>query len=68
MLPALTKAHADLGRAVDRSYRAKPFASDGERVEHLFALYEHFTAPLVPAAAPVKPKRIRRPNGQAKTS
>jgi hypothetical protein len=56
MPPALVRAHADLDRAVDRCYRAKPFASDRERVEHLFALYEQLTAPLAPAAES-KPKR-----------
>lgn len=59
MPPALAKAHADLDRAVDRCYRTKPFASDRERVEHLFALYEQLTAPLAPSAE-VKPKRPRK--------
>lgn len=63
MPPALAKAHADLDRAVDRCYRAKPFASDRERVEHLFALYEQLTAPLAPTAASgPKPKRGRKTN------
>jgi len=57
MPPALAKAHADLDRAVDRCYRAKPFASDRERVEHLFALYEQLTAPLAPTAKPPKKSR-----------
>jgi hypothetical protein len=61
MPPALAKAHADLDRAVDRCYRAKPFASDRERVENLFALYEQLTAPLAPAATPAtKPIRARK--------
>ena len=59
--PALAKAHADLDRAVDRCYRAKPFASDRERVEHLFALYETLTAPLAPVETATKPKRARKP-------
>ncbi len=42
----MTKAHADLDRAVDACYRAKPFDSDRERVEFLFALYEKLTAGL----------------------
>ncbi|HZZ73717.1 MAG TPA: type IIL restriction-modification enzyme MmeI [Pirellulales bacterium] len=55
-MPApLVKAHAELDRAVDRCYRAEPFRSDRERVEHLFALYEKLTAPLLPATE--KPKR-----------
>ncbi len=47
-MPApLVKAHAKLDRAVDRCYRGQKFQSDRERVEHLFALYEKLTAPLV---------------------
>lgn len=43
-MPALlTKAHAALDRAVDRCYRRPPFASDRDRLEHLFSLYEHLT-------------------------
>jgi hypothetical protein len=57
MPPALAKAHADLDRAVDRCYRAKPFASDRERVEHLFALYEYLTAPLAPATKLKRPRK-----------
>jgi hypothetical protein len=46
-MPAnLRKAHAALDAAVDRLYRAKPFASDRDRVEHLFGLYEGMVAPL----------------------
>ena len=44
----LVKAHADLDRAVDLCYRPQPFESDRQRVEHLFALYEKLTAPLIP--------------------
>jgi hypothetical protein len=47
MPPALVKAHAGLDRAVDRCYRPQPFESDRHRVEHLFALYERLTAPLI---------------------
>jgi len=47
MPPALAKAHAELDRAVEKCYRKEPFASDRERVEFLFALYEKLTAPLV---------------------
>ncbi|MEI6280194.1 MAG: type IIL restriction-modification enzyme MmeI, partial [Verrucomicrobiae bacterium] len=45
---ALSKAHADLDRAVEKCYRPEPFRSDRERVEHLFRLYEQLTAPLLP--------------------
>ena len=48
MPPALVKAHAKLDRAVNRSYRPQPFQNDHQRVEHLFALYEKLTAPLIP--------------------
>jgi len=60
MPPALTQAHAALDRAVDRCYRSDLFTSDRERVEHLFALYERFTIPLLPATPrPKKQKRSR---------
>ncbi len=54
----LRKAHQALDLAVDRLYRKEPFASDRERVEHLFKLYENLTAPML-AAASAKPKRER---------
>ena len=55
-MPAnLTKAHADLDRAVDACYRRQPFTSERQRVEYLFALYEKLTAPLI-----VQPKPRRR--------
>ncbi len=50
MPPALVKAHAELDRAVDLCYRPQPFQNDRQRVEHLFALYEKLTAPLIPVA------------------
>jgi hypothetical protein len=56
MPPALSKAHADLDRAVERCYRPEPFRSDRERVEHLFRLYEQLTSPLLPAS-PLKKSR-----------
>ena len=58
MPAALVKAHAALDRAVDRCYRRETFGSDRERVEHLFALYEQLSAPLLPVEE--KPKRKRR--------
>ena len=42
----LRKAHQALDRAVDRLYRTKRFASERERVEHLFVLYERMRSPL----------------------
>lgn len=47
-MPAdLRRAHQALDRAVDGMYRRGGFASDRERVEHLFALYEAMIAPLL---------------------
>ena len=46
MPPDLRKAHQALDRAVDRLYRRSGFASERERVEHLFRLYEKMSAPL----------------------
>ena len=39
MPPALSKAHKQLDRAVDKLYQKEPFASDPARVAHLFELY-----------------------------
>jgi len=56
-MPAdLVKAHADLDRAVDACYRPQAFTSDAQRVEFLFALYERYTAPLLPAEKKGKKK------------
>ena len=46
MPPALRRAHQALDRAVDRLYRRKGFASERERAEHLFTLYERMRSPL----------------------
>ncbi len=43
----LRKAHQTLDRAVDRLYRRSGFASERERIEHLFMLYEKHASPLV---------------------
>ena len=64
MPPELRKAHTTLDKAVGRLYRAKGFASERERVEHLFMLYEKMHAPLA-AAMKTKPKR-RRAKGKSK--
>ncbi len=58
MPPDLRKAHQTLDRAVDKLYRRTGFASERERVEHLFMLYEKMSAPLK-AAMQTKPKRRR---------
>ncbi len=62
MPPNLRKAHQQLDRAIDRLYRRAAFASERERVEHLFTLYERLQAPLVAKAAE-RPKRKRRRTG-----
>ena len=46
MPPNLRRAHQALDRAVDRLYRRSAFASERERVEHLFRLYEQMQTPL----------------------
>ena len=59
-MPAnLRKAHAALDAAVDRLYRASPFASDRDRVEHLFGRYEALVNPLERIGA-AKNKRVAR--------
>jgi hypothetical protein len=45
--------------AVDRLYRKAPFASERERVEHLFGLYEKLVAPLEAAAKVKKSKKAK---------
>ena len=46
MPPDLRRAHAALDNAVDKLYRPAPFASDRDRVEHLFGRYEALVNPL----------------------
>ena len=55
----LRKAHAALDSAVDKLYRAAPFASDRDRVEHLFGRYEALVNPLEREAAKQN-KRVAR--------
>ena len=59
MPPDLRRAHQALDRAVDRLYRKGGFASERERVEHLFMLYEKMRAPIE-AASKKKPRRRAR--------
>ena len=59
MPPNLRRAHRALDRAVDRLYRRTGFASERERVEHLFMLYEKMQSPLE-LADRAKSKRRRR--------
>ena len=58
MPPVLRRAHQAIDRAVDRLYRRAGFASERERAEHLFMLYEKLRAPL--GIGIKKPKRRRR--------
>ena len=57
MPPNLRRAHQALDRAVDRLYRRAGFASERERVEHLFMLYEKIHTPL---AIATKSRRRRK--------
>ncbi|MFN3457719.1 MAG: DNA methyltransferase [Novosphingobium sp.] len=59
-MPAnLRKAHTALDTAVDRLYRAAPFASDRDRVEHLFGRYEALVNPLQTIGA-AKNRRVAK--------
>ena len=60
MPPDLRRAHRSLDRAVDQLYRGRAFASERERVEHLFMLYEKMRAPLE-AGLKSRTNRRRRP-------
>lgn len=65
MPPELLAAHRALDAGVEQCYRTKPFTSDEERLEYLFALYEQMTAaeegelftPLTPTKAKTKTKK-----------
>jgi hypothetical protein len=57
MPPDLRKAHRALDAAVDSLYKRGGFASDRERVEHLFALYEKLAQPLTARASKEKRKK-----------
>ena len=57
MPPTLRHAHRALDRAVDRLYRSRGFASEHERAEHLFMLYEKMRVPL---GIGVKKRKRRR--------
>ena len=56
MPPKLTKAHADLNKAVDLAYRPNPFISEAKRMDYLFELYEKYTADLFTKEKPKKAK------------
>lgn len=44
MPDGLRQAHHEMDLAVEQCYRKKPFASDEERLEYLFKLYEEMIA------------------------
>ncbi len=59
-MPAdLRRAHSALDLAVDKLYRPAPFASDRDRVEHLFGRYEALVNPLERVGI-AKNKRVAR--------
>ncbi len=59
MPPNLRRAHQTLDRAIDRLYRHSGFASERERVEHLFMLYEKMRVPLEAGTNPhISPSRL----------
>ena len=66
-MPAnLRKAHHALDLAVDRLYRRAPFATDRDRVEHLFGLYEALVNPMAHEAAKQNKRVARKVARQAK--
>ena len=46
MPPNLRQAHKNLDGAIDKLYRPTGFATERDRVEHLFMLYEQICSPL----------------------
>ena len=67
MPPDLRRAHSALDRAVDSLYRRARFASERERVEHLFTLYEQLQVPLTAETAG-KQKKRRKVKKRSKNS
>ena len=58
MPQSLRKAHQDLDRAVDLSYRPQAFINEIKRMEFLFELYERYTADLFTTKTIKKVKKI----------
>lgn len=54
------KAHKANDRLVDRLYRKESFATERERVEHLFNLFQTRSAPLVAASGKQKRKSAKK--------
>jgi len=59
MPPELIKAHLELDKVVDLSYRPQPFTSDAKRMEFLFELYEKYTGNLFLKTKPPKRKLLK---------
>ena len=57
MPPILKKAHNELDKAVDLTYRPQPFTREVNRLEFLFSLYEKYTADLF---TKMKSKRMKK--------
>ena len=57
MPKALVNAHRALDRAVDRLYRQEAFATDRQRVEHLFNEHRRLSSPLLPAGEQGRKRR-----------
>lgn len=57
MPPSLVKAHSELDKVVDLSYRSQPFPSAAKRMEFLFELYEKYTADLFTTEKPKRKKQ-----------
>lgn len=62
MPPDLVKAHNELDKAVDKSYRSAPFTTEAERLEFLFQLYEKYTANLFTPNKNKRKKKCRNAN------
>lgn len=59
MPPKLTRAHSDLDKIVDLSYRAQPFPSEAKRMEFLLDLYLKYTADLFTKQEPKETSKKR---------
>ena len=58
MPSALVKAHNELDKAVDSTYRSQPFTTEANRMEFLFDLYETYTADLFTSQKIKKTKKV----------
>ncbi|WP_425228155.1 class I SAM-dependent DNA methyltransferase [Sphingomonas sp.] len=62
----LRRAHHALDLAVDKLYRPAPFASDRDRVEHLFGRYEALVNPLATSGVKANRRVARRDDRKPK--